>query len=191
VISRGLALDDAAVNESHFPVTETARMYKARFPRANLNAIQAHLFLGSVGTELSQKLHSFIGATGWSLSGARYSLLRLLYLSEGHQLAHNEIARALRYTPGNITQLMDGLVRQGLVERIPSENSRRVTLARLTNRGEACAATLVPAILDFMETTCSTLSEEEMDQLNHLLGKFLGGLRSAPSTAPSVGNDLS
>jgi len=171
--------DDAAVQQSHFPVTETARMYKRRFPKADQDAIEAHIFLGSVGIELSQRLNSFLSATGWSLTSARYSILRLLYLTDDQQLTQSEIARRLRYTRGNITQLVDGLVRQGLVERAPSPVSRRMTLARLTNKGQTCAASLVPAMVDFMERTCGALSKDEMAQLNLLLGKFLEGLRSA------------
>ena len=170
---------DEAVERSHFPVTETARMYKRRFPKANQEAIEAHIFLGSVGIELSQRLNAFLMATGWPLTSARYSILRLLYLTDEQQLTQSEIARRLRYTRGNITQLVDGLVRQGLVERIPGSASRRVTLARLTKKGQACATNLVPAMVDFMERTCDALSNDEMAQLNLLLGKFLEGLRLA------------
>jgi len=179
VNAREVVSHDAAVEQSHFPVTETARMYKRRFPKADQDAIEAHIFLGSVGIELSQRLNSFLLATGWSVTSARYSILRLLYLTDEQQLTQSEIARRLRYTRGNITQLVDGLVGQGLVERIPSEASRRVTLARLTTKGQACSAKLVPAMVDFMERTCAALSKDEMDELSLLLGKFLEGLRCA------------
>jgi DNA-binding MarR family transcriptional regulator len=168
-----------AVMEGIFPVLETATQYQAAFPHADLNAIQVHLLFGTVGTELSQRINSFLTEVGWPMSVARFSILRLLFLCEDHQLTQSEIARALRYSPGNVTQLVDGLVREGLVQRIPSETSRRVTLARLTEDGKDCAKTVVPAMLDFMLRTCSNLSEADLLQLTTLIRKFLVGVKTA------------
>jgi DNA-binding MarR family transcriptional regulator len=172
--------NDAAADEAKtagsFPILETALQYKTGFPESDLDAIQVHLLVGTVGMAQSQRLNSLLADLSWPMSTARFSLIRLLFFSDRHQLTQTEIARALGNSPGNVTQLVDGLVRDGLVERIPSETSRRVIFARLTSEGKECAQKTVPAMLDFMLKTCSRLSREEMSQLTTLVRKYLDGL---------------
>ena len=80
-------------------------------------------------------------------------------------------------TPANITQVIDVLEREGLVERVANRNDRRVTYARLTPRGEDICARMVPAMVALMEQTCASLSEEEKLELARLLAKFRRDLR--------------
>jgi DNA-binding MarR family transcriptional regulator len=57
------------------------------------------------------------------------------------------------------------------VERVVSPSDRRFTYAQLTPWGEEQCAKLVPSIVDFMDTTCSAISEQEMLMLTSILAR--------------------
>jgi DNA-binding MarR family transcriptional regulator len=72
-------------------------------------------------------------------------------------------------SPPNVTQLLDALERDGLVERVINAENRRVTYARLTAKGEAMCAEMVPDMVRFMDETMDGLSKQEKQQLTGLL----------------------
>jgi DNA-binding MarR family transcriptional regulator len=161
-------------------IVETyASGYGRAFPEADLAAVEAHLEVGFTGIELTQTVNRYLASLQDGITSPRYSTLRLLYFAPKHQLAQGEIASELRTTPGNITQLVDGLQSEGLVERIPSPTSRRVTLARLTPKGVETAQRLVPEMLKLMESLSAELTHDEKVQLKSLLIKLRAGIKAA------------
>ena len=153
--------------------------YLRAFPNADAAAVEAHLEVGFTGIELTQTVNRYLATLQDGITSPRYSTLRLLYFAPNHQLAQGEIAAELRTTPGNITQLVDGLQSEGLVERVPSPTSRRVTLARLTAKGVETAERLVPEMLKLMESLSAELTHDEKVQLKRLLIKLRSGIRAA------------
>jgi DNA-binding MarR family transcriptional regulator len=67
------------------------------------------------------------------LSFAQYHLL--FGLSEESALSTSKLAVAADLAPATVTQMLDGLVAMGLVERTRSEEDRRVVACSLTDRG--------------------------------------------------------
>jgi DNA-binding MarR family transcriptional regulator len=61
----------------------------------------------------------------------------LVHLSEAddRQLRMCDLAERLGLSPSGLTRRLDGLVRAGLVQRMPSTSDRRVMLATLTDAG--------------------------------------------------------
>jgi DNA-binding MarR family transcriptional regulator len=166
-------------NTADDDIVETYASGYGRLPGADIAAVEAHLEVGFTGIELTQTVNRYLATLQDGITSPRYSTLRLLYFAPNHQLAQGEIASELRTTPGNITQLVDGLQSEGLVERIPSPTSRRVTLARLTPKGVETAQRLVPEMLKLMESISAELSHDEKVQLKGLLIKLRAGIRAA------------
>jgi DNA-binding MarR family transcriptional regulator len=160
-------------------IVETYASGYGRLPGADIAAVEAHLEVGFTGIELTQTVNRYLATLQDGITSPRYSTLRLLYFAPNNQLAQGEIASELRTTPGNITQLVDGLQSEGLVERIPSPTSRRVTLARLTPKGVETAQRLVPEMLKLMESISAELSHDEKVQLKGLLVKLRSGIKAA------------
>jgi MarR family transcriptional regulator, 2-MHQ and catechol-resistance regulon repressor len=152
-----------------------AGRYSQAFPSADVNSFRAHLAVVRSGARLSQAVGQYLNAR-FGLNSARYSLLRALYFTDGHRLPQSEVARAMNVTSPNVTQLIDALEREGLVERAISESDRRVTYAQLTREGENRCAELIPAMARFMQETMAPLSSEEMAQLTSLLDRFRANL---------------
>ena len=67
------------------------------------------------------------------LSHAQYHLL--FGLAECGELSTSRLAAAADVTPATVTQMLDGLVGMGLVERTRSDRDRRVVTVALTSRG--------------------------------------------------------
>ena len=109
---------------------------------------------------------------GVNLSGARVTLLLTLYFAHDRRLAQNRISREMEVSRTNITNLIDGLVKDDLVTRVTSPVDRRVSYAQLTPHGEELCARLLPAMTQMMMDICSSFSEEEKKTLHQLLFRW-------------------
>jgi DNA-binding MarR family transcriptional regulator len=109
---------------------------------------------------------------GQERSIARYTILRILYFSDGRLISQKEIGDQTRATSANVTYLIDGLVGEGLVERVQDEEDRRFSYVRLTPAGEELAAQLVPIMVEFMNSSTEDFTEEEKATFIRLLEKF-------------------
>lgn len=145
-----------------------AQRYHAAFPNTDLETIEAHLAVVNSGTALDRAVTRHLG-TYFEINPARYSLMRALYFSPEKRLPQNKIAQEMGTSPPNVTQLLDALERDGLVERVINAENRRVTYARLTAKGEAMCAEMVPDMVRFMDETMDGLSKQEKQQLTGLL----------------------
>ncbi|MCL6516561.1 MarR family transcriptional regulator [Alicyclobacillus sp.] len=67
------------------------------------------------------------------LTGSQVFILR--FLDHCEQAKASDIARFAGLSPGAVTQVCDDLVRMGLVERLRSNDDRRVVYIRITEEG--------------------------------------------------------
>ena len=89
----------------------------------------------------------------------------------------------LRVTRPNVTKLVDGLEREGLVERLPHPRDRRMVQAHITGAGADMAERALPGRRERMERLWSRLSDEELRELVRLLTAALARGRE-PAAAP-------
>lgn len=138
----------------------------AKAPAADLATLlhTAYAAQGEVETEL--------GAIGLSL--AKLAALRVLS-EAGESLPLTQLAERLSCVKSNITQLVDRLEADGLVERQSDPNDRRARLATLTAAGrKACReGTRVQDAAE--QQLLGKLSAAESRQLAELLAKITTG----------------
>jgi len=82
---------------------------------------------------------------GLDLTLGDYQVLVQLSEAEDRAMRMCDLAVLLQLTPSGLTRRLDGLVRSGDVERVPSLEDRRVMLARLTPAGVQRLADAAPA----------------------------------------------
>lgn len=116
------------------------------------------------------------------LSEGRFVLLSLLEPhKEGlppHVLAdHAGVARA------TITGLVDGLVRDGMVERHGNPEDRRSNLVRLTRKGRQLARKLFTQQIGWLGELFDGLSTNERRQLGRTLAKLQADIRARSAGA--------
>jgi DNA-binding MarR family transcriptional regulator len=97
---------------------------------------------------------------GGDISHAQFELL--IELDERGELSAGELASAARIAPASVTQMLDGLLESGHVERTRSDSDRRVVLVRLTKLGQARVAAKRAAWRERWERALSDVSPREM-----------------------------
>jgi DNA-binding MarR family transcriptional regulator len=84
----------------------------------------------------------------FGLTFARYEALVLLSFSKSGQLPLGKMGQRLMIHPTSVTNIVDRLTADRLVERVPHPSDRRATLARITLAGRALAAESTKAVND-------------------------------------------
>jgi DNA-binding MarR family transcriptional regulator len=72
----------------------------------------------------------------------------------------------------DVTRLIDRLIKEGFVERFYSDEDRRLSLARITNKGIALLTKINPEIDKFLLNYSSVFTKPEKEILSNLLEKL-------------------
>lgn len=86
-------------------------------------------------------------------------------------LKMNELSRRMMVTGGNVTGIVDQLVKEGLVERQPEPGDRRALRVRLTPAGEKAFAEMAREHEAWIVSLLAGLTRREHAQLFGLLAK--------------------
>jgi len=97
----------------------------------------------------------------------------LMVVAHDGPLSVKSIAAQLRISSGAVTQLLDGLEHEELVERFISEEDRRVVWVRLSPAGKQCLTKLKKQYQDHFRAILGDLSDEELEQLHLILDKII------------------
>ena len=128
--------------------------------------LRAH---ASVTRELSSRLEAAHGLTMNDYD----CMVQLAYAPE-RSLRRVDLARSVLLSPSGITRLLDGLEREGWVEKRSCDSDARVTYAHLTDAGLAKFKTARKTHLaDVEQAFGSRFSAEELAAVSSLLGRLL------------------
>ena len=122
----------------------------------------------------------------FSLSFARYEVLVLLWFSRQGQLPLGKMSSRLQVHAASVTNAVQRLEQDGLVERRPHPSDGRTVLARLTDKGEALVKEATQAVNEQVFANLE-LSADEMAELFRLLRKLrvASGDFGEPDLAPA------
>jgi DNA-binding MarR family transcriptional regulator len=133
--------------------------------RAFIRLLRSH---AAVTRELSARLEA-----GHGLTLSDYDVLVQLYFAPERALRRIDLARTVLLTASGITRLLDGLEREGWVEKRACATDARVTYAALTEEGlRRFEAAQASHRRDIEELFASNFSEDERAQLAELLGRL-------------------
>jgi len=118
----------------------------------------------------------------FDLTFARYEVLMLLSFSARGELPLGKIGERLQVNPASVTNAVDRLEQQGLVERVPNPTDGRGTLARITPVGRDRAAAATGALNADVFGDIGV----EKDALEHLFELLADLRRAAGDFAPPV-----
>jgi len=128
--------------------------------------LRAH---ASITRELSARLEA-----AHALTLNDYDVLVQLAYAPDRQLRRVDLARSVLLSPSGITRLLDGLEREGWVEKGLCPSDARVTYAVLTDGGLAKFRAVRKTHLVDIETVFgSRFSPEELETVSSLLGRLL------------------
>ncbi len=95
----------------------------------------------------------------------------------GRPLTMSELSQELMVSNGNITGVVDRLVRDGFVARSPSPTDRRVQYIELTPTGAERFTAIARAHEDWVAALLGGLSPRETEQMTRLLKKMQDTVR--------------
>ncbi len=117
---------------------------------------------------------------GWhqqSIAGCKPSEIRVLFCVkkgtalDAHEIKVSEISKQLHVTSPTVTQLLNGLETNGLIERHSDITDRRAVGVKLTERGMVVVQQAEEAFFASMRGLIEYLGEEQSNQLTDLLSK--------------------
>lgn len=150
---------------------ELAQRYAQEYPWSDQLASEVSIRINSAYAAQHDALGRFFGTLGMEKRESRYSVLRILYFADGPK-TQNDLRVELNVTSPNVTYLIDGLEREGLVVRVAHPSDRRTGFVELTEKGREIASALVPGMAKFMAEMSKGMTVEEKKQLIALLDKF-------------------
>lgn len=129
-------------------------------------------------TQLNEQLQSqnaralsdFVGSI------AQFNVLQLKIISVIMRFDHckmSDLARALQVTQGYITQSIDALEQQKMVQRKRSDEDRRVVYVALTSKGKKLADQHSEVTTNICCDLLSKLDEQEQIALLNIMAKFI------------------
>ena len=106
----------------------------------------------------------------YGLTSSQFGVLEALYhLGPLHQ---HELATKILKSSGNLTLVIDNLVKRGLVERERDEADRRCVTVYLTEAGNQLIDEILPRHVERVVDVISVLTPEEQHQLGTLCRKL-------------------
>jgi DNA-binding MarR family transcriptional regulator len=123
------------------------------------------------GAFLNQQYDALFGQFG--LTTSAYNVLRILRGSPDG-LARGEIGARMVNPSPDVTRLIDGLARRGLVRRTRARGDRRLSVAQITAKGIALMDRVEVDNGQYRARLASLLSETEWRQLSHLCERIYG-----------------
>lgn len=104
----------------------------------------------------------------------------LVALHERGTLTPKDLSRAILRSPGNLTLVLDNMVRDGLVKRETDTKDRRRVGITLSDAGRKLAAKAVPAFRARVSETLGKLAERDLETLAKLCARLV------PEPAPKA-----
>ena len=105
----------------------------------------------------------------YGLTVSQFGVLEALYHLGA--MCQGELARKILKSSGNLTTVVDNLVRDEVVERCRDEADRRMIHVHLTDKGRALIEQILPPHVANVVEAFSVLTAEEQEMLDGLLRK--------------------
>jgi DNA-binding MarR family transcriptional regulator len=107
------------------------------------------------------------------LSGPRMGVLFIVHHHGGIRMG--DLAAKLHVAPRTVTDLVDGLERDGFLHRVPDPSDRRASILELSALAKKDVEHIASMRTKFVEEIFSPLSNDEKDTLVALLNKLSDG----------------
>ena len=135
-----------------------------------------------INNEVRRRLREKFG-----MSLSRFDLLAQLD-GRGDGMRMGELSKRLMVTTGNITGLVDELVADGLVARLPDPTNRRASLAAMTAKGRKAFGAAAKANETWVEEMFAGLPGPEKSAMFDMLGRQKADIATRLQSAEASGH---
>jgi DNA-binding MarR family transcriptional regulator len=148
------------------PIAEARRQWVVHWGNAPAPSMSAVTSIMRVQQILMTRLNALLKPYG--LTFPRYEALMILRVSRRGSLPLGKLGARLQVHPTSVTNLIDGLERDGLVRREAHEQDRRATLAIISERGREIADDAT-AVLNDARFGTGPLKSAELETISEVL----------------------
>jgi DNA-binding MarR family transcriptional regulator len=148
----------------NLPDAKVLEKFTARYPDADAAAVLPFLKLLRVSADLSMALDNFL--EGYGLLQGRWWVLILLMREDNLTSTPSELAEKAGVSRATMTGLIDGLQREGLVQRLEDGKDRRKYTIKLTSAGQAKLDAVMP---DYYRRVSQLMQPMRAEQRNTLV----------------------
>ena len=106
------------------------------------------------------------------LTLAQARVVKIIYMRAPEPVILKDVAEELAITPSAVSQMVDVLVRQNLVERLPSPSDRRAVILRPTEWGEHYRQEHNAKAAALMRRLCGAVAPEKISVFAEVLGRL-------------------
>jgi DNA-binding MarR family transcriptional regulator len=158
-----------------------------RFPWADPAAVELGYRVGAASAAARASVRRLLKSMGYERAAGKIGVLRSLYFALDQQMSQQAISENMNVTSGNVTYLVDGLLKDGLVERSPHPSDRRGALVRLTPKGCEAFESIAPALVRLQVSYAENFTPEERAQFANYLMRFRDNAAKFNPAKPQLG----
>ncbi|NDV62869.1 MarR family transcriptional regulator [Puniceicoccales bacterium CK1056] len=145
-----------------------------RYPEMNPDAAEVYLHFLRLGADVGNRISDYLA--GHKLSTGRMSVMMMLNSCPNESKTPGELAERCGVTAATISRLVDGLIKDGHVQRVPDPENRRVSPIRMTDAGRKHLEQLLPGYFKDVARMFGPLSANERNNFLKLLNKLQSNL---------------
>ena len=156
------------------PGQDTLRALARRIPELDPSAVEVCLLTLRAAGDMVALFNTFLARYG--LTQGRFTVMMVLFRDPEEGLTPSVLAEKAGVTRATMTGLLDGLEREGLVQRKHLASDRRSSGVRLTGKGRKFLETILPGHYRRVAALMEPLSEPERKRLVGLMSKMRKGI---------------
>lgn len=112
----------------------------------------------------------------YELTPDQYVILNLL-LENDEIMYQRQLAEIMFKDRANISRIIDIMHRNGLIEKVPDSNGRRIYKLVVTEKGKEIRNRVLPTDKELRAVITENISEEELNSIFHILEKMNKNIR--------------
>ena len=145
---------------------------KANWPESNSQISPEILRIHRISAHCQQNLSLVLSPYG--LQVAEFSVLETIRKEKlPYSLTPTELSRAMLFSSGGLTKVLNRMDKAGLIQRIENPNDKRGKLVQLSESGQKLIGEIIVKLHTTEQRKFNVLNLEEKEQLNYLLNKIL------------------
>ena len=145
-------------------------------------ALDAYIKLSRATAAVDSRINRPLAQVG--LTTSQFGVLEAVW--HLGPLTHGDVSRKLLKSSGNVTTVIDNLVKRGLVRRESDERDRRVSRVALTEAGRSLLESIFPTHVQRVVDAFRVLNPGELDTLAALLRRLGRGAEAHVTTTPPI-----
>jgi len=157
--------------------TPESQDYETSATPDDILEIRTWLRLLTCTTMIERRIRTLLTST-FDTTLPRFDVMAQLE-REPEGLTMGQLSRRMMVSNGNVTGLVDRLVKEGLVERIAVPGDRRANIVRLTEDGLDNFGNMTPVHHAFLHDMLSSIGRQDLEGLYELLGRLKRSIRAA------------